>query len=82
MDDLWFSLSIAGMVALLVAFAANRRKYWSQDDLKYLWCNAFGAGVLAAYSWRIDQPVFVVLEAAWCADAVVALVRRGIQNCA
>jgi len=65
MDLAWQVVSFLGMAALLVAYLANRRGTWAQDAPKYLWCNALGALVLAAYSVRIEQWVFVILEGWW-----------------
>lgn len=65
MDLAWQVVSFLGMAALLFAYLANRRGAWTQDSPKYLWCNALGAFVLAAYSIRIEQWVFFILEGWW-----------------
>lgn len=70
---IWRAISIVGMLLLVVAYVANQRGVVSADSRRYLLANAVGAGMLAAYSAKIDEWVFVVLEAFWCFAAVWTL---------
>lgn len=70
---LWRSLSVAGMLGLVVAYLLNQRGYWKPDSVRYLLCNVVGSGLLALYSVVIGEWVFVGLEGFWCLASVNAL---------
>ncbi len=73
---MWRTVSITGMLLLVVAYLANQRGIWTADSRKYLWANAAGAALLTAYSATIGEWVFVVLEGFWCFAAFSGLARR------
>ena len=64
-----------GVAMLLGAFFANLIGWVDARSRAYQAANAMGAAVAAYASWGIGFMPFVVLEATWCAVAVVALVR-------
>ena len=64
-----------GVALLLFAFYMNSTRRWESDSRIYHVFNAIGAGTSAYASYMIRFPPFVVLEATWCAVAVVALAR-------
>jgi len=72
----WKTLSVVGFLFLVGAYLVNQTGRCRPDSVRYLTANALGAGLLAAYSGRIDEPVFVGLEGFWCLSSVVALLRR------
>jgi hypothetical protein len=74
---LWKTVSIVGFLLLVGAYLVNQAGRCPPDSPRYLVANILGAGMLAAYSARIDEPVFVGLEGFWCLASTVALVRRG-----
>jgi hypothetical protein len=63
---IWKLLSVVGFLCLVSAYLINQKGLCSQKGWRYLWANAVGAGLLASYSARIDEPVFVGLEGFWC----------------
>lgn len=71
----WKVASAAGLLCLVLAYLVNQSGRCRADGARYLLANAVGAGVLAAYSLQIDEPVFVALEGFWCAASLVALAR-------
>lgn len=71
----WRLASVAGFLALVIAYLTNQAGRCAPSSSRYLLANALGAGVLAAYSARIDELVFVGLEGFWCLASVAALVR-------
>jgi hypothetical protein len=76
----WKVASAVGLLCLVVAYLVNQSGRCRSDGARYLLANALGAGVLAAYSLEIDQPVFVALEGFWCAASLVALARGARPN--
>ena len=70
---LWRSLSVAGMLGLVVAYLLNQRGHWKPDSVRYLLCNVVGSGLLALYSVVIGEWVFVGREGFWCLASVNAL---------
>jgi len=71
----WKTLSVVGFLLLVGAYLVNQAGRCPPDSPRYLGANALGAGMLAAYSGVIDEPVFVGLEGFWCLASVVALAR-------
>lgn len=65
----------AGVFLLLGAFAGNVAGRLPYSSRAYQALNALGAGIACYASWRIGFRPFVVLEGAWTAVALVALVR-------
>ncbi len=65
-----------GVALLLVAFFLNLFGYLDRRTRPYHVVNALGAGLACYASWLIGFVPFVVLEGAWAAVAVIALLRR------
>ncbi|GEM_PF-1913729 len=63
---IWKLASVVGFLCLVSAYLVNQRGGCSTEGWRYLWANTLGAGLLAAYSAKIDEPVFVGLEGFWC----------------
>lgn len=72
---IWKSLSVAGFLALVIAYLVNQTGRCLPTSRGYLLANTLGAAVLAGYSARIDEPVFVALEVFWSLSSLVALLR-------
>ena len=73
---LWRALSVAGFLCLVGAYIANQRGACRATSRRYLFANAVGSGVLAAYSAVIGEWVFVALEGFWCVASCWALIRE------
>ncbi|MHC4908438.1 MAG: CBU_0592 family membrane protein [Planctomycetota bacterium] len=71
----WKVASAAGLLCLVVAYLVNQGGRCRSDGARYLLANALGAGLLAAYSMEIDEPIFVALEGFWCVASLLALAR-------
>jgi hypothetical protein len=71
----WKVASVAGFLALVIAYLVNQTGRCAPTSSRYLLANAAGAGTLAAYSLRIDEPVLFALEGFWSVASVVALVQ-------
>lgn len=71
----WKLASVLGLLCLVIAYLVNQTGRCLPTSARYLCANALGAGVLAAYSARIGEPVFVGLEGFWCVASVAALMR-------
>lgn len=71
----WQLASAAGLLCLVLAYLVNQSGRCRADSARYLLANALGAGLLAAYSLVIDQPIFVALEGFWCVASLFALTR-------
>ena len=69
------TLGKIGVALLLVAFFMNLFGLMSADSRAYQAINAIGAGISCYASYLIGFAPFVVLEATWCAVAVVAMIR-------
>ena len=65
-----------GVALLLIAFFMNLFGLMSSDSRSYQAINAIGAGISCYASYLIGFAPFVVLEATWCAVAVVAMIRN------
>lgn len=72
---IWTLASVVGFLCLVSAYLLNQTGRCRSSGWRYLWANAVGAGVLASYSARIDEPVFVGLEGFWCVASVVQWIR-------
>ncbi|HET9800823.1 MAG TPA: hypothetical protein VFP82_03980 [Chthoniobacterales bacterium] len=66
----------AGVALLLAAFLLNLLGTVASDSPIYQAMNALGAGISCYASYLIGFAPFVVLEATWCAVAIVALISR------
>lgn len=64
-----------GVTLLLAAFAAQGFGKLRADSRAYAAVNVIGAGLAAIASAMIDYLPFLVLEATWCAVALVQLLR-------
>jgi hypothetical protein len=64
-----------GVGLLLGAFLLNLTGWLRADARAYRALNALGAGLACYAAWMIDFIPFVVLEGAWSAVAIFALVR-------
>ena len=64
-----------GVALLLIAFFLNLFGLISPDSRVYQSMNAVGAGISCYASYLIGFAPFVVLEATWCAVAILAMVR-------
>jgi hypothetical protein len=64
-----------GVALLLIAFFLNLFGLISSDSRVYQAINAIGAGISCYASYLIGFAPFVVLEATWCAVAVIAMIR-------
>lgn len=78
----WTIASVAGFSLLVVAYLLNQRGLLRPDSALYLWMNAAGALVLAAYSVTIREWVFVALEGFWGAASLAALGRTRARRVA
>jgi hypothetical protein len=65
-----------GVALLLIAFFMNLFRLTSTDSRGYQAINAIGAGISCYASYLIGFAPFVVLEATWCAVAIVAMLRK------
>ncbi len=72
---IWRAVSVAGFLMLVSAYLTNQVGRCEARSRRYLGANALGAGLLAAYSAVIHEPVFVALEGFWSAASVWALLR-------
>ena len=68
-----------GVAILLGAFFANLAGWLDARSRAYQSLNAIGAAIAAYASYGIGFVPFVVLEATWCAVALLALVRTGLR---
>ncbi len=72
-------LGTIGVALLLAAFFANAWGWLGSATRRYHGINAVGAGLACTASFQIGFVPFVVLEAAWCAVALVGLARASIR---
>ncbi len=68
-----------GVAILLLAFFMNLAGRLRASSRAYQALNAIGAGISCYASWLIGFRPFVVLEATWCAVALVALARGRVD---
>ncbi len=69
------AIGSVGVALLLAGFFLNLFGYLDRSARPYKVVNAFGAGLACYASWLIGFVPFVVLEGAWAAVAVIALLR-------
>ena len=67
-------IGFIGVAILLLAFLLNLLKKISSNSLPYILMNIIGAGLACLASWLINYIPFVILEAAWTAVSIFALV--------
>jgi len=67
--------SLLGAALILAAYAAHQAGRMSPDSLVYHALNALGGLVLCVVAVDASQAGFIVLEVAWTAISLVALVR-------
>ena len=68
-------VSLAGAGLILAAYAAHQAGRMGRDSLLYHALNAVGGLVLCAVAIAASQVGFIVLEGAWTAISLVAIVR-------
>lgn len=68
-------IGFTGVAILLLAFLLNLLKKITATGLLYIIMNIVGAGLACLASWLIGYIPFVVLEAAWTAVSIFALIR-------
>jgi type II secretory pathway component PulK len=68
-------LSYIGMISILAAFVMETRNVVHSKQTSYLALMAVGSALLGIRAYLIDEWAFLILEAAWCAAAVVAYVQ-------
>ena len=68
-------LSYVGMISILLAFVLETRNVLHSKQTSYLMLMAFGSALLGIRAFLIDEWAFLILEAAWCGAAMVALVQ-------
>ena len=67
--------SLLGAALILAAYAAHQAGRMSPDSLVYHALNALGGLVLCVVAVDASQSGFIVLEGAWTAISLIALVR-------
>jgi len=67
--------SLLGAALILAAYAAHQAGRMSPDSIVYHSLNALGGLVLCVVAVDASQAGFIVLEGAWTAISLVALVR-------
>ena len=68
-------LSYIGMISILLAFVLETRNVLHSKQTSYLMLMAFGSALLGIRAFLINEWAFLILEAAWCAAALVAFVQ-------
>lgn len=68
------ALSIAGALLVLGAYAANLAHRLDRDGPWYAGLNAVGSGMLGYVAWKSSPAGLVLIEVAWSAISLVALV--------
>lgn len=58
-------ISVAGALAILIAYAANQLRYMGPSNLSYALLNFAGSTVLAVVAVVEEQWGFLLLEAIW-----------------
>jgi hypothetical protein len=69
-------ISIAGALLVLLAFALQQWGRWNAAELRYLWANAIGAGILAVIAAIEHQWGFLLMEGVWTVVSFAGLIRR------
>ncbi len=68
-------ISVAGALAILVAYAANQLRYIGPANLSYALLNFAGSAVLAAVAVVEGQWGFLLLEGIWALVSLWATVK-------
>lgn len=68
-------ISVAGALAILIAYAANQLRYIGPSNLSYALLNFAGSAVLAVVAVVEEQWGFLLLEAIWALVSLYAVVR-------
>ena len=71
---------IIGLALLLIAFVLNLLKKISQNSKTYNLINFIGAGLLAYYSYTLNNAIFFILEFVWAAFALYFLIKLNIKR--
>ena len=69
-----------GVLLILLAFFLNMFNRLSKDGATYILMNIIGAGLACTASVMIGYLPFIILEAAWTAVSVAALIRLFILS--
>lgn len=67
--------SFAGALMILIAYAGNQFRWMDNRSALYNVLNAVGSGILGVIAFRPFQLGFVLLESAWVAISLYALIR-------
>jgi hypothetical protein len=76
---MWSSIqlvSVLGSLLVLVAYVASQFGYLSAKGLAFAYANIVGSGILAIVATLEAQWGFLLLEGAWAAVSLVAVVRQ------
>ncbi|CAN5308665.1 hypothetical protein BH24ACT19_BH24ACT19_13150 [soil metagenome] len=68
-------ISVAGALAILIAYAANQLRYLGPSNLAYALLNFAGAAVLAVVAVVEEQWGFLLLEGIWALVSLWATVK-------
>ncbi len=70
------AVSLLGAAMVLAAYAANQTGRLDRRGLPYLLLNLFGAVILTVFAVRARQMGLILMEAAWVAISLAALLAR------
>jgi hypothetical protein len=79
---MWSSIqlvSVLGSLLVLGAYVASQFGYLSAKGLAYAFANIVGSGILAIVATLESQWGFLLLEGAWAAVSLVAVVRQKVK---
>lgn len=68
-------ISVAGALAILLAYAANQLRYIGPSNLSYALLNFAGSAVLAVVAVLEEQWGFLLLEGIWALVSLWAVTR-------
>jgi len=74
------AVSFVGALLILIAYAGHQLNWMDARKAGYNILNATGSAILAYIAFHPFQLGFVVMEVAWVAISVRALVRPGAQS--
>lgn len=69
------TVSIAGAILILIAYAAHQSGRLSREDASYHVVNVVGGALLTVVAVATSQIGFIILEGAWTAISLLALSR-------